>query len=88
MDCFVERKYDIKQWKNHHLNPKKAEKSSVDWIFLVDTLNFCFWSKNKEGTLFSVDFEGKIYNGYWSLCAAVNRALQVFFFNQCKRNQN
>lgn len=40
---------------------------------MIDTLNFSFWSATD--TLFTVNFNGKKYTGYWSLCAAINRAL-------------
>jgi hypothetical protein len=43
----------------------------LDWIFLVDTLNFSFWTAEGE-TPFACDG----HRGYWSLCAAVNRALR------------
>ncbi len=44
-------------------------------IFVVDTLNFAFWSDSEE--LFTVDYNGTLHNGYWSLCAAINRALDA-----------
>jgi len=39
----------------------------------VDTLNFCFWSRNNLS--FTTSYKGKSYQGYFSLCAAINRAL-------------
>ena len=50
-------------------------------IFLVDTLNFSFWPSHPENQ-FTVAYpekrdQKKLYTGYWSLCAAVNRALEV-----------
>ena len=45
-------------------------------IFLVDTLNFSFWSDDGDKK-FAVTYNNKQYAGYWSLCAAVNRALDV-----------
>ena len=72
---------------------------SINWIFLVDSLNFSFWSDLELGPAAStaIDQDAKslanvpprvvekytvIYNqipyhGYWALCAAVNRALDV-----------
>jgi len=41
---------------------------------VVDTLNFAFWSDSE--VLFTVEHKGKKYSGYWSLCAAINRALE------------
>ncbi|RWS21717.1 UPF0553 protein C9orf64-like protein [Leptotrombidium deliense] len=64
-------KYDFCCWKQHELHPKIANNSAIDWIFVVDALNFSFWSEN---TRYSVTFNGHTYTGYWSLCAAINRA--------------
>ncbi len=58
-------------WNSHPLNPKSKDESTLEWIFLVDTLNFSFWT---ESGLAAFACEG--HTGYWSLCAAVNRALR------------
>lgn len=60
-------------------------KPTLDWIFLVSALNFSFWSEY-DGTSerFSVDWRAswdpdstaKSWDGYHSLLAALNRALQ------------
>ncbi|KAL0086629.1 hypothetical protein F4703DRAFT_1847916 [Phycomyces blakesleeanus] len=76
------RSYSTKTWNEHALHPKTADRSTVDWIFLVDLLNFSFWSDadSQDASAphpdrYSVVYKGKSYTGYWSLCAAVNRAL-------------
>ena len=46
----------------------------MHWIAVVDTLNFCFWSD--DSVLYGVEYRGEVYTGYWSLPAAVNRALE------------
>lgn len=62
-------------WKAlHELNPRAADEAAVNWVFLVDTLNFSFWSERDEHKCL-VGYRGTTYSGYWSLCAAVNRAL-------------
>lgn len=53
----------------HH--PKSTEPHALDWLFVVDTLNFCFWHKETEEG-WKVDG----YTGYFALCAAINRALK------------
>ena len=68
--------YSVKSWRKHDLHPKELNKATVDWIFLVDTLNFSFWVE-KDIPPFVVKYRGKCYTGYWALCAAVNRALEV-----------
>lgn len=67
--------FGLAGWKSlHELNPRTADKEAVDWVFLVDTLNFSFWSE-QEDRKYLVKYKDKTYSGYWSLCAAVNRAL-------------
>ncbi|CAO3613519.1 unnamed protein product [Cunninghamella echinulata] len=51
-------------------------------IFLVDLLNFSFWSdidKEDKGKShsdrYTIKYKGNSYTGYWSLCAAINKAL-------------
>jgi len=47
-------------------------------VFFVDTLNFSFWTSEGDASHgYSVQFKDKEYTGYWSLCVAVNRALEV-----------
>ncbi|XP_019633643.1 PREDICTED: UPF0553 protein C9orf64-like [Branchiostoma belcheri] len=73
--------FSVELWKGagatdgHELNPKVMDEKAVDWIFLVDTLNFSFWSED-EGKKYKVTYKGQTYTGYWSLCAAVNRAME------------
>ena len=62
------------------LHPKVADEKAIDWIFLVDTLNFSFWSGvSKGGSVepkWEVAYNGKVYTGYFAFCAGVNRAMQ------------
>lgn len=51
------------------VHPSSDQSWAIDWIFVVDTLNFCFWHKeNEEG------WKVNGYSGYFALCAAINRA--------------
>lgn len=52
-----------------------SEEQALEWIFLLDTLNFCFWSDSEE--LFGVNYRGKLWTGYRSLCAALCKAVEV-----------
>lgn len=47
-------------------------------IFLVDTLNFSFWSDAGEDApdRYTVSFDGERYTGYWALCACIQRGKQ------------
>jgi hypothetical protein len=69
------RNYSTSTWQSHPLNPKELSSATVDWIFVVDLLNFSFWSSSDEFT-YAVEFDGVEYTGYWALCAAINRALE------------
>lgn len=62
----------INMFSQHELHPKSSDSSAVDWLFVVDTLNFCFWSPDELH--YSVSYKGKKYTGYFALCAALNRA--------------
>lgn len=75
-DCLKSKKYSFKSWKEHELHPNDMTKETLDWIVVLDALNFSFWTDEKVEP-WIVRFEGKNYKGYWALCAAVNRALKV-----------
>lgn len=45
-------------------------------ILVLDTLNFSFWTPDPDKK-FVVGYKGKTYTGYWSLVAAIDRALDV-----------
>lgn len=53
------------------IHPKSTDAWAQDWLFVVDTLNFCFWSREHEEG-WTVDG----YTGYFALCAAINRAMK------------
>ncbi|EPX71430.1 uncharacterized protein SOCG_01648 [Schizosaccharomyces octosporus yFS286] len=68
-------------WQDHELHPKSQDSHTLDWIFLIDILNFSFWSdadtrdSGNHPARFGVRYKGNLYTGYWSLCAAINKAL-------------
>ena len=47
----------------------------LQWIFLTDVLNFCFWSE--EDVLFTFHYGGLNWTGYQSLVAALTKAVEV-----------
>ncbi|MGH0163652.1 UNVERIFIED_CONTAM: hypothetical protein FKN15_064609 [Acipenser sinensis] len=56
------------------LAPVCMSDDAVNWVFVVDTLNFSFWpDKDDEQCL--VTYKDKTYSGYMSLCAAISRAM-------------
>lgn len=70
-----ENQYSTKDWSKHELHPKGKDKSTVDFIFTMDLLNFCFWSDCTLPEQYAVEYRGKTWTGYWSLVAAIQRAL-------------
>lgn len=72
-----EKDYSFKTWSEHALHPKAKDGSTVDFIFTMDLLNFSFWSENLEPAhRFAVEYRGQLWTGYWSLVAALQRALE------------
>lgn len=72
-----ERKYSTSTWSEHELHPKSKDASTVDFIFATDLLNFSFWSdKSTLGENFAIEYRGTSWTGYWSLVAALQRALE------------
>ena len=61
-------------WSDFELHPselKNPEKKAA-WIFLIDTMNYAFWTENGK-IPFTVSYNGKNWTGYWSLCAAIKK---------------
>lgn len=72
-----EKEYSTRDWSKHELHPKAKDESTVDFIFLMDLINFSFWSDHEEShQKFAIEFRGKRWTGYWSLVAAIQRALE------------
>ncbi|KAG5672833.1 hypothetical protein PVAND_002923 [Polypedilum vanderplanki] len=51
-------------------HPNQNDVKAVDWLFVVDTLNYCFWTPEKNENKWKVENQ----TGYFALCAAINRA--------------
>jgi hypothetical protein len=87
---------DAKRFKQSEHHPSPTDERCIDWIFVVDTLNFSFWSGEESSTSnkdaeegsngndnipeknpkWEVKYNGKIYTGYFALCAGINRAIE------------
>ncbi|XP_017475364.1 PREDICTED: UPF0553 protein C9orf64 [Rhagoletis zephyria] len=61
---------DPKNFSQNDIHPKATDPHAAEWIFVVDTLNFCFWTPT-DYTKYKVNG----YTGYFALCAAINRAI-------------
>ncbi|KAL4898121.1 hypothetical protein BDV59DRAFT_166248 [Aspergillus ambiguus] len=73
--CMQKREYSTQSWSQHELHPQTKDESTVDFIFTMDLLNFSFWSDLPDDKRFAIDYRGKSWTGYWSLVAALQRAL-------------
>ncbi|CCM01179.1 uncharacterized protein FIBRA_03227 [Fibroporia radiculosa] len=92
LDRIQSESYSPRSWRTHplHIVPHEspswddpATKNCLDWIFVISSLNFSFWSE-REGCpdRYGVEWrEGwdfgqtTVHTGYWSLVAAIDRAL-------------
>ena len=71
-----QKPYSIHTWKSHPLHPQIGNKKTIDQVFLMDLLNFSFWSDQQDSSTFVVSLDGVPYTGYWTLCACIQRALR------------
>ena len=70
-----QKQYSPATWSAHELHPKSKDAATVAFIFTMDLLNFSFWSEKPVAERFAVEYRGKRWTGYWSLVAALQRAL-------------
>lgn len=70
------RSYSTQTWSEHELHPKAKDEATLSFIFIMDLLNFSFWSEQSEEDRFAVEYRGKKWTGYWSLVACLQRALE------------
>lgn len=61
---------DINNFSQHEFHPKPTDENALNWIFVIDTLNFCFWTGGLNADKWTVDKQ----TGYFALCAAIKRA--------------
>jgi hypothetical protein len=63
----------------HFTDPDNPERSAA-WVFVLDALNFCFWSDNADANdRWRVEWRGETVDGYWALAAALSRAMEEGF---------
>lgn len=71
-----EKEYSARDWSKHELHPKAKDSATAEFIFLMDLINFSFWSDYDDPEQgFAVEYRDKRWTGYWSLVAAIQRAL-------------
>lgn len=69
------KEYSTETWSDHELHPQSKDEGTVAFIFTMDLLNFSFWSELPEAERFAIEYRGRRWTGYWSLVAALQRAL-------------
>ncbi|RMZ77668.1 hypothetical protein DV738_g4248, partial [Chaetothyriales sp. CBS 135597] len=70
-----ERDFSTHSWAQHELHPTARDEATVNFIFTMDLLNFSFWSERAEDQRAAIDYRGQRWTGYFSLVAALQRAL-------------
>lgn len=74
-----QKQFSPATWSTHELHPNRhlvGAEAAVAFVFVMDLLNFSFWSERSEEERFTVDYRGKRWTGYWSLVAGLQRALE------------
>jgi hypothetical protein len=71
-----EEKLTLDEFKKCTLHPKNEDEEAINWIFLVDSINYCFIDPNNK-CHWTVTWKNNKYSGYFGLCAAINRAIEV-----------
>lgn len=61
-------------WPAHYHFFDGTERT-VNWMLLLDALNFCFWGE-KDQPRWQIVYRGEILNGYWAEAAALRRAVE------------
>ena len=71
-----EKGYSTRDWSKHELHPSAKDARTAHFIFLMDLINFSFFSDCEiPEQRFAVEYRGRHWTGYWSLVASIQRAL-------------
>lgn len=70
-----DKSYSTHTWSEHELHPKAKDEATVNFIFTMNLLNFSFWSELSADQRFAIEYKDRKWTGYWSLVAALQRAL-------------
>ncbi len=60
-------------YEQYHFNDGTAR--TVNWILLLDALNFCFWAEAGQER-WSIAYNHTVLNGYWAEAASLTRAVE------------
>lgn len=67
-----EKKIDINNFSQCEFHPKCSDPRAIDWIFVLDLLNFSFWTEDNANK-----WKVNGQTGYFAMCAAIQRAINV-----------
>jgi hypothetical protein len=59
---------------DHPCHYYDGSEETIRWIFVLDTLNHCFWPDRGE-PVWTVMYDNVRYSGYWALAASLKRAV-------------
>jgi hypothetical protein len=62
------------QWDTHY-HFFDATERTVNWLLVLDALNFCFWAERGQKR-WTIEYQGELLNGYWAEAAALKRATE------------
>ncbi|XP_014599687.1 PREDICTED: UPF0553 protein C9orf64 homolog [Polistes canadensis] len=65
-----EKKIDINNFSQCEFHPKCSDPTAIDWIFVLDLLNFSFWTEDNANK-----WKVNGQTGYFAMCAAIQRAI-------------
>jgi len=71
-DMLADRRVQPPAW-NYDYHYHDGTPRTVNYLFLLDALNFCFWGKPR----WRIEYEGKPLDGYWALAASLKRAVEA-----------
>lgn len=57
-------------WPKEYLPKTKNQRTLLDYLIILDAINFCFWSKKDKWEIF---YKGKFYDGYFAFALALKR---------------
>lgn len=66
--------FAVPAWPAHYHFFDGSERT-VNWLLLLDALNFCFWGE-KDQLRWQIMYQDEVLNGYWAEAASLRRAVE------------
>jgi len=71
-DVWVKEKISVPGWQEEYHFVSRDEEKLLDYLILLDGLNFCFWALPGKKK-WHITYGGKKYNGYYALSLSLKR---------------